>query len=165
MAAAIPGIAVCMAPPADELEEELPVAAEAADEALELALDATLLAFESKDEAELEAPARAELPVDEAPDARDEALSPAPPPKMVVEPTVVEKVEEPEVSTETKADVVMAEDPPAPAPVDEPDPPAPPTPKIVVEPTVVSKVEEPLVTVETRADVVIAEEDPPAPAP
>jgi hypothetical protein len=40
---------------------------------------------------------------------------------MVVEPTVVVKVEPPEVSTETIAEVVMAELPP-------PDPPDPPVP-------------------------------------
>jgi len=129
MAAAIPGIAVCMAPPADELEEEDdPVAAVAADEALELALDPTLLAWDRAELATLEALLRAELAVEAAPDAADEALPPAPPPKIVVEPTVVEKVEEPEVSTETMAEVVMAdEDPPA-APVEEPDLPAPPAP-------------------------------------
>lgn len=49
---------------------------------------------------------------------------------MVVEPIVVEKVEEPEVSTETIAEVVMAEDDPPAAPaLDDPDPPTtPPTP-------------------------------------
>ncbi len=77
----------------------------------------------------------------------------------MVEPTVVVKVEEPEVTTETMAEVVMAEE--------EADPPAtPPIPKIVVEPTVVVKVEEPEVLTETIAEVVMAEEDadPPAPA-
>lgn len=111
-AAAKPGIAVCIAPAAfDELDDE-----EAPADAAELALDPTLLDF---DEAEL---------------ATLEVLAPAPPLKMVVEPTVVEKVEEPEVSTETMAEVVTAEEDP-PAPVedepdepDEPDPPAPPAP-------------------------------------
>jgi hypothetical protein len=80
---------------------------------------------------------------------------------MVVEPTVVVKVEEPEVSTETMAEVVMALD-------EAPDPPAtPPMPKMVVEPTVVVMVLEPEVSTETMAEVVMAEEeappDPPAP--
>ena len=38
----------------------------------------------------------------------------APPPKIVVEPVVVVKVEDPEVSVLTRADVVMALEPPAP---------------------------------------------------
>jgi hypothetical protein len=70
------------------------------------------------------------------------------------------KVDEPEVSTETIAEVVTAEDDAPPA--------TPPTPKIVVEPIVVVKVEEPEVSTETTAEVVMAEEDapldPPAPA-
>jgi len=159
------------APPDDELDEEedVPVAAEPADEALELRLDASLLALEEAELATLEALERAELADDPAPEETDEALAPAPFPKMVVEPTVVERVEEPEVSTETMAEVVMADEEPAEPveepeePVDEPDPdpPAPPMPKIVVEPTVVEPiVEPPDVSTEMRADVVTAEEDP-----
>lgn len=161
--AAIPGMAVCMAPAAfDELLDE-PVAA---DDAAELALDPTLLACAKAELATLEALERAELAVEPAPAEAEEAFPLAPPaPKMVVEPTVVvPMVEPPDVSTETMAEVVIAEeDPPAPV-EDEPDPPAPPTPKIVVEPTVVvPMVEPPEVSTETMAEVVIAEEDPPAP--
>lgn len=103
------------APPDDELDEA-EVAPAAADEALELALDASLLALDKAELAALEPLARTELAVELAPEARDEALPPATFEKMVVEPTVVEKVEEPEVSTEMRAEVVMAdEEPPEPA--------------------------------------------------
>lgn len=79
--AAIPGMAVCIAPAAlDEDELEDPVAAEAADDAAELALDATLLAWDRAELAVLDAPARAELATDEALEAFEEALPPAPPP-------------------------------------------------------------------------------------
>merc|ERR1711929_28075 len=69
------------------------------------------------------------------------------------EATVVSKVEDPEVTVETIAEVVMADAEPA----------APPAPKIVVEPTTVEKVESSEVTTEMISDVVMAEEDPPAP--
>ena len=168
-AATIPGMAVGMAPAAfDELDEP----PDAAVDAPEAALDPTLLAFDKAELATLEALDRAELAVDPAPEVTEEAFEPPeealepepePPPKMVVEPTVVEKVEEPEVSTETIAEVVMAEEDPPVAEDEEPDPPAPPTPpipKIVVEPTVVEPiVEVPEVSTETMAEVVIAEED------
>ena len=163
-AATIPGMAVCIAAAAAfELDED-PVALEAADAPWELALDATLLAWDKAELATLEALERAELAVDPAPEEREEAVPRAPPPKMVVEPTVVEKVDEPEVSTETMAEVVMADEEPT-EPVDEPedeepDPPAPPMPKIVVEPTVVEPmVDVPEVSIETMAEVVTAEED------
>lgn len=110
MAAAIPGMAVGIAPSAlDELEDAddpladdvpLPVAPESADDAAELAV--------------VDAPLRAELAVDSAAEAFDEALTPAPFPEMVVEPTVVVKVEDPEVSTETIGDVAIAEEDPEP---------------------------------------------------
>ena len=60
---------------------------------------------------------------------------------------MVVKVDEPLVSTETIAEVVMAEDATA-----------PPIPNIVVEPTVVVIVDEPEVLTETIAEVVMAEE-------
>jgi len=151
-----------MAPaPFDELDE--PVAPEAADDAL----DATLLAFDKAELITLEALEMAEVIVDPAPEvaeealeASEEALEPAPPPKMVVDPTVVEKVDEPEVSTDTRAEVVIAEEDPPLAVDEEPDPPAPPMPKIVVEPTVVEPmVEPPEVSTDTRAEVVIAEDE------
>jgi hypothetical protein len=124
MAAAMPGMAVCMAPAAFEELVDEPVAEEAPDAPAELALDAMLLAFDNAELAALEPLERAELALDPAWALAEEALPLAPPPKMVVEPTVVVKVEEPEVSTETIAEVVMAEeDPPA---EDEPDPPATP---------------------------------------
>lgn len=69
--------------------------------------------------------------------------------------------EEPDVSTDTIAEVVIAEE----EAFEEPEAPAPPAPKIVVEPTVVGMVEPPEVISETIAEVVIAEDDPPAPAP
>ncbi len=147
-------MAVCMAPAAFDDEDE-PVAAEAAADAAELALPPMLLAFESAELATLDALARAELAVDSAPETREEAVSIPPLPKMVVEPIVVVKVEEPEVSTETMAEVVMAEEPAPPA--------TPPIPKIVVDPIVLVKVEAPEVTTISRADVVIALEVSPAP--
>jgi hypothetical protein len=154
-AAAIPANAVWRAPPADELEEPEPVAEEPAEEALEAREETDDLALETAELALLSM----EESWDEATEASEEAELPAPLPKMVVEPRVVVKVDEPEVTTETMAEVVIAEEEPEPLP-------APPTPKMVVEPTVVMNVEEPDVTVETIAEVVIAEEDdPPAPAP
>jgi len=90
------------------LEEEVeeppfpaPVAAEPEAEALEARLDA-------RPDADL-----ASLERDEAAPLAEAA---APFPKMVVEPTVLVKVEPPEVSTETMAEVVMAVEP-APAPL------------------------------------------------
>lgn len=79
------------------------------------------------------------LEADEPAPAADDEADPAAPPKMVVEPRVVSKVELPEVAVETMAEVVIAED--------ESDPePAPPAPKIVVEPRTVERVESPEVT-------------------
>jgi len=57
VAAAIPGMAVGIDPPAFELEED-PVTAEAADDAAELAFDASLLAL---DKAELKARLRTNM--------------------------------------------------------------------------------------------------------
>ncbi|PVH81749.1 hypothetical protein DL98DRAFT_161638 [Cadophora sp. DSE1049] len=94
---------------------------------------------------------------DPAPLVMEEAAEPADPvtppttpptPERVDDPTVVSKVELPEVTVETTAEVVMADaDPPVVAA-----PPAPPA-KIVVEPTTVEKVESPEVTTETMSDV------------
>jgi len=88
---------------AEIAEEALLEALEAAEEALLEALEAT----EEAPEAALEATEEAE----EAPEAAaEDALAPAPPAKMVVDPTVVSKVEEPLVTVETIAEVVIAED-------------------------------------------------------
>jgi hypothetical protein len=158
-AAANPAKAVWRAPAA--LEVDVPVAAEAADEAADAA---TLEAWEAADEATLEADDSADAETLEACSDADEAPEALPAPKIVVEPIVVVKVELPEVSTETIADVVMAEEDSPTA--DEPDPPTPPTPKIVVEPIVVVKVELPEVSTEKIAEVVTADEDsPPVPDP
>jgi hypothetical protein len=69
-------------------------------------------------------------------------LPPAPPiPKMVVEPTMVEKVELALVTRDSIAEVVIADEEALVPVAEDPDPPAPPIPKIVVEPTTVEKVE------------------------
>jgi len=126
------------------------VADDPAPEALEAKLEAEALALES---AELAEPLSEES-LEEADAAlleREEALDdpPAPPaPKIVVEPTVVVKVEEPEVSVETIAEVVMAEEEEV---VDE-EPPAPPAP--VPEVAVVVVV--PVATVLKVVEVVVA---------
>ncbi len=81
---------------------------------------------------------------------------------MVVDPTVVEKVESPEVTTETISDVVTAEEDPDsvdPDPDPDPDPAPAPTAKIVVEPMVVVISEEPEVMTETMAEVVTADDE------
>lgn len=136
-----PGAAVWTAPAWPfELEDEAPPAAEvtllAADEALELAPAAALLAADEMDAMLLDAPARMEEPLCEAPDARDDTAdafddeadseedteedeadadeadaAPAPPPKIVVDPTVVVPVVEPAelVSALTIAEVLTAE--------------------------------------------------------
>jgi len=112
-AAAIPAKAVWRAPPAEDDDVVAPAAAddaeEARDEALEAADEATedalLFALDSTEEA---------LPA--ADEALEEALASAPAaPKIVVDPTVVVKVDEPEVSTETIAEVVIAEEAPDPS--------------------------------------------------
>jgi len=86
-----------------------------------------------------------------------EVPAPAPPrtvvpfwPKIVVDPVVVAKVEPPEVTSEVRAEVVIAEVSPALALA---------AAKMVVEPTVVSLVEPSEVTVLTIAEVVIADEE------
>lgn len=61
-------------------------------------------------ELELLFPAPVSVPVDTVP---------TPPPKIVVEPTVVVKVREPDVSTDTIAEVVIAEEDAPPIPVPE----------------------------------------------
>jgi hypothetical protein len=119
-AAAIPANAVWRAPPAEELEEELePVVEEPAVEALETREERDDWAFETTELTLLSM----EESLDAAEEAAEEAEPPAPPPtalKMVVEPMVVVKVEEPEVTVETMADVVIAveelPDPPPAAP-------------------------------------------------
>lgn len=103
-----------------------------------------------------EAAESAALVIEEATEPADPVTPPTTPliPEIVEDPIVVSKVELPEVSVETMAEVVIAdEDPPV----------APPAPKIVVEPTTVEKVESPEVTVEKTSEVVMAEEDPLAP--
>jgi hypothetical protein len=176
-----PGIAVCIGA-APALEVEVAVAAEAADEAAELAEAATLDAWLEAEDATLDALDPLDESSDETLEPEEEAEAPAPPPKMVVLPTVLVNVEEPEVITVSRAEVVMAEeDPPDveladpedpedpddavdsedPEDPEDPDPPpTPPMPKIVVLPTVLVEVEEPEVMTDSRAEVVIAEEDP-----
>jgi len=107
-----------------------PVAAEAALEAAEERLDpapARELETDAPAEERLFNPEVMDEPMDEAADpaplVMEEAADPADPvappitppaPKRVVEPTVVSKVELPEVTVETTAEVVTAEeDPPA----------------------------------------------------
>jgi len=104
----------------------------AADLAADAALDAALEALEASDEAVAPRPLAAELAVDATelkdpaePERRDAAelaleaiedpvlAAPAPPPEIVVEPTVVVKVDDPLVTIETMAEVVTAEEPPA----------------------------------------------------
>jgi len=146
-AAAIPAKAVWRAAP--PVEEDVEVAPAAADDALEAAEEAAAEALEAAEEAIEEALEDAEDATEDALDsaleatleALDVALPPAPPtPKMVVEPTTVEKVDEPEVSTDTMAEVVIADEEAseeeAEGEAEDPDPPAP-IPKIVVEPTTV----------------------------
>jgi len=106
-----PGIAVCIgaAPP---FEVEVAVAAEAADEAAELAEAATLDALLETEDPTLDALDPFDESSDETLEPEEEAEAPAPPPKMVVLPTVLVKVEEPEVTTDSRAEVVMAEEDP-----------------------------------------------------
>lgn len=103
---------VAPAPPLPELEP--PAVAELT----------TLLRDEEMEPATLDKLLRAEEAVSDAPEATEEPLAPAPPappaPKMVVLPTMVVKVEPPEVMVDSIAEVVMADE--------EPDPPAPPAP-------------------------------------
>jgi hypothetical protein len=99
----------------DERVDEAPEATEDAEEptpeADDSALETIPLAADEADEASLAAEEAAE-PADPV------ALPAAPPkPKIVVEPTVEVMTLEPEVISETIAEVVMAEDDPAPAPV------------------------------------------------
>lgn len=119
-----------MEPPADEEDEEPPVAdmappdaedsaAPAADEAEDSAPDAAEEADAMAPDAAVDASeAREEAPeaAEEAPEAADpEALPMAPPrPKMVVEPVVVVRVDPSVVTTAVKAEVVMALDEPSP---------------------------------------------------
>lgn len=147
-ATAIPEKAVCTAPPADEEDEGLLAAVEALEAALEIpdaTLDATLLAPLSADETPLDAPDTTELAPERAVEAAPEAslaaveTAPAAPEKMVVEPRIwVEMALPPDETTETMAEVEIA-DPTAEAPdptADVPDPTALLTPpKIVVDPT------------------------------
>lgn len=155
-----------------------PVAAEAALEATEAAeLEALAAIDEALDAAEPETEEADDLPLASA----DEALPPAPP-RMVVEPTMVEKVEPPEVTRPERAEVVIGDSEAevvvvvavavaVPAP-----PPTPPTPEMVVEPMVdppetmaeVVMAEEEatvVVAVVVETDVAVAVPEPPAPAP
>jgi len=124
-AAMKPGMAVWMAPPPELVEEPPPVAPEAMEEAAELRELATLLAAEEMEAAPLERLLSMDEPDDSAPDAADDALAPAPPPKIVVLPTVVVIAEPSVVMTDSIADVVIAE---LPESVPEPEPPEPPAP-------------------------------------
>ncbi len=105
---------------------------------MKLTEDAALEALAPTEDALEEADEATEAALEEASEATDDALlapdealplAPAPAPttlKRVVEPTVVLNVEEPEVSTETMAEVVIAdEDSEAPEAPEDPDP-APP---------------------------------------
>jgi len=161
-----PGIAVCIGP-APPLEVEVAVAADAADEAAELPEAATLDALLEAEAPTLDALDPLEESTDETLALEEDAEAAPASVKMVVLPTVLVNVEEPEVITDSRAEVVIAvEEPPDVelADPEDPDPddppPAPPMPKIVVLPTVLVKVEEPEVTTDSRAEVVMAEEDP-----
>lgn len=130
-------------PPAEEaLEEAEPMADETldltedADAPAELEMDA---ATDDAEAATEEADAPAELAMEEAAEPATEPASP----RMVVEPTMVEKVEPPEVTKPEIADVVIG----TAVPATDVGPPAPP--KIVVEPMVDPS--------ETIAEVVTAE--------
>jgi hypothetical protein len=113
--AARPAKAVWRAAPADDedVEEEVAVPLEALPEAEVEALETT----DEIDDSTLES---TEEPLDSTELRPAEAEAPAPTAvKTVVKPTVVEKVELPEVTTETIGDVVTAEEEPvsvAPAP-------------------------------------------------
>jgi hypothetical protein len=106
---------------ADEVSDAAALpAAEVAEETLLVADEATLEAPEAKLEAADEAEDSREEIADPALDeiaeaeeaASEEMLVMAPIPEMVVDPTVVSKVEESLVTVETIAEVVMADDTP-----------------------------------------------------
>jgi hypothetical protein len=112
-------MAVWMAAPPVELDDVAPAAAlEAPDLALEttpVTEAPTLLAWDEREDSALEIEAETDAAAEEALAPTDSALDvalPPGPPKMVVEPMVVVMVLEPEVSTETIAEVVIAELPP-----------------------------------------------------
>jgi len=125
---AIPAKAVWRAPPAVEVEVPAPVAEDAAPDARVERLDATdareletlepteerLLNPEVMEDPTDEAAEPAELVMEEAAEPADPVAPPTTPPtpKRVVEPTVVSKVELPEVTVETIADVVTADEDP-----------------------------------------------------
>jgi hypothetical protein len=73
-----------------------------------------LLAFEDAEAPALDALPRTDEMLDEAPDSKEDALPAAPPPKIVVDPTVAVPVVEPaeSVSALKIAEVVIAEDRP-----------------------------------------------------
>lgn len=104
---------------ADEVADAAALpAAEVAEEALLVADETALEAPEAKLEAADEAEDSMEEIADEALEeiaeaeeaASEETLATAPIPEMVVDPTVVSKVEESLVTVETMAEVVMAEE-------------------------------------------------------
>jgi len=154
-----PGAAVWKAPPPVEVAVSDPVAEERA----ALPEDWMPLAWVDKEESWLETSEEMDAPVEDAPAASLDALAPAPPPKMVVLPTVLVRVESPEVMVVSIAEVVIAEELESVADPDSPAPPAPPE-EMVVDPTV-EVTTEPSELVErlTIAEVVMA--TPPAPAP
>lgn len=101
-------------PAAEVAEETLLVADEASLEALEATLDAAEEAEDptddATDEALSEAPEATEDALAETPEAAEDALAATPPaPKMVVDPTVVSKVDDPLVTVDTMAEVVIAD--------------------------------------------------------
>lgn len=155
-AAAIrPGAAVCIGPanPEELLEDAVLVALERA-----LEIDEAL---EEMDEEREEMTPEAELAADEpsldkleaSPEMDDATLETADPAeeKMVVDPTMEVKTDEPEVMTLSMAEVVRAVLE-ASDPVE--DAPAPPAPKMVVDPTVETAPSDAVLTI---ADVVMAE--------